>query len=415
MKNWRPGRDERGVALPMAMITMGILTSLMVVFAVLGTSEPQIAGNHMASIQARALAESGLERALWALTQGEVATPPGGALVNSGPPNYTIALAPPYDGATFVVVSSIGGFKVKVDSGAACAPACQINEKVVTAVGYVPNDTKPTAVKKITARVTRTKWIDPVCGLCSGAESPNGTTPNIKVGGNAHVNATTSAHGGLSAGAFCSGVTPVAAAATTKNGTVTLNGNPDLYAPPYLEGEAAVQTNATFPDTMTFSDADMATLKSLAKAKGTYYQGAQNWTSPPPNGIIFIDTPSGNPLTNASPESDLFTVDIHGNWGTGWSGWLIVAGSIHISGQVTMRGLIYAQNDISLNGTGGGGITGAVISTNRKDTLSSTIADSVDVGNAPLVYDCQAVRSGGGQISQNWFVKPGSYQELSGS
>ena len=117
MKNWRPIRNERGVALPMAMIAMGILTTLMVLFAVLGTSEPQIAGNHMASIQARALAESGLERALWALTQGEAATPPGGALVSSGPPNYTIALAPPYDGATFILVSSIGGFKVKVDSG----------------------------------------------------------------------------------------------------------------------------------------------------------------------------------------------------------------------------------------------------------------------------------------------------------
>src|SRR5436189_2767913 len=42
--------------------------------------------------QARALAESGLERALWALTAGENPTPPGGALVSSGPPNYTIAM-----------------------------------------------------------------------------------------------------------------------------------------------------------------------------------------------------------------------------------------------------------------------------------------------------------------------------------
>ena len=125
----------------------------------------------------------------------------------------------------------------------------------------------------------------------------------------------------------------------------------------------------------------MAALKALAKAKGTYYKpsspgGTITWTSPPPDGIIYVDTYSGNPLTSSSPSSDLITVDIHGNWGSaGWSGWLVVAGSISISGHVTMNGLIYAQNDVSLNGTGGGGITGAVISTNRKDSTASTIAD----------------------------------------
>jgi type IV pilus assembly PilX-like protein len=418
MKTWRPITDERGIAFPTAMLVMVILTAIMAAFAVLSTSEPQIAGNHMASIQARALAESGLERALWALTQGEASPAPSGALVNSGPPNYTIAVVPPYDGATFVSVSSLGGFKVTVADGA------QINQKVVTAVGYVPNDTNPIAVKKITAVATRVKWIDPYCGVCAGGESPPGATATVRVGGNARVNATTSAHGSgghhVPAGAMCSGVTPIAAVATTNNGSVNLNGTPDLYAPPNLEGPAATQANATFPPTMTLTDADMAALKALAKAKGTYYKpsspgGTITWTSPPPDGIIYVDTYSGNPLTSSSPSSDLITVDIHGNWGgAGWSGWLVVAGSISISGHVTMNGLIYAQNDVSLNGTGGGGITGAVISTNRKDSTASTIADSEDIGNAPIAYSCPAVRSGGGQISQNWFVAPGTYQEIAG-
>ena len=53
------------------------------------------------------------------------------------------------------------------------------------------------------------------------------------------------------------------------------------------------------------------------QAQGTYYQGSQHWTSPPPNGLSFVDTPSGQPLTTTSPSSDRITVDLHGNWSTG--------------------------------------------------------------------------------------------------
>ena len=40
--------------------------------------------------------------------------------------------------------------------------------------------------------------------------------------------------------------------------------------------------------------------------------------------------------------------------------------------------------------------------------------DSVDAGNAPIIYNCPATRTGGGQVSQNWFIMPGTYQEISG-
>src|SRR3989441_5362334 len=185
-----PITDERGIAFPMAMIVLTVLMALMAAFAFLATSEPQIAANHMASVQARSLAESGLERALWALTQGEASPAPAGTLVNSGPPNYTLAIPPPYDGSTFVSVSSAGGFKVTVSE---LTPPV-INQKVVTAAGFVPNDTNPAAVKKITAKVTRIKWIDPYCGLCAGAETPPGGATEIDVGGNATVNGSGSSH-----------------------------------------------------------------------------------------------------------------------------------------------------------------------------------------------------------------------------
>jgi hypothetical protein len=186
---------------------------------------------------------------------------------------------------------------------------------------------------------------------------------------------------------------------------------------------------------MILSDANMATLKARAKANGTYYQGSQTWSSPPPNGLIFVDTPSGNPLcgaagspsascTGVSPDSDMINVDIHGNWSTGWSGWLVVAGSIQVSGNIAMTGLIYSQNDVSFHGSGNGSITGAVISTNRVDQTSTRVrcqssgtngnCDSDDIGNMTINYSCPAVRNGGGALT-NWWVKPGTYQEVSGS
>src|SRR5687768_4837641 len=82
-------RDERGVALPMAMITLAVLTTLMLAFAVLGTSEPIIASNHSRTATARALADSGIERAAWAL---------GNPAAAGGIPAAEIIALAPYNG-----------------------------------------------------------------------------------------------------------------------------------------------------------------------------------------------------------------------------------------------------------------------------------------------------------------------------
>ena len=411
LQSHAPLKDERGIALPMAMIVMAILTSLMIAFALLATNETLIASNQMVSAQARAMAESGLERALWALTTGE--SNPGASDVLVLDANYDLPNPMPshYDGTTPVAVndpvlaSQIGAYKVTVANGAA------INEKVVTAIGYVPDATNPIAIRKITTVVTRLKWISPICALCAGGENPPDTTTNVQVGGNATINANT--------GQTCPGVTPQAA--VSSSGTVDTNGNPDLIPPPgYVPSPPpcpnGANCNVTFPNTMILTDSDTATLKALAKASGPdhYFKGAQHWTSPPLNGLIFVDTPSGNPLTNNSPDSDTIEVQLSGNWDSTWKGWLVVAGSVRIDGNVSMNGLIYAQNDATLHGTGNGAIQGAVVSTNRVDGVSTTV-DSVDIGNAPITYNCPYVRSGGGNLSQGWLVKPGSYRETSGS
>ncbi len=400
-------QNERGVAMVMALIVMMILTTLMVGFAVLATSEPQISSNQALSAQARALAESGVSRVVWALNAGQSGTPPTGALVLDASYNLPSPLPSPYDGSTTVPLG-VGSFKMTVANGN------QINQKLVTAIGYVPNATKPIAIKKIQVTVTRFKWMDPLCGLCAGGEQPPGTATNVQVGGSAAVNASTSSQGQggtyVAAGAYCSGVTPTAAVAST--GTVDTNGTPNLIAPPQGSGSL---NGATFPSSMLLSDSDIATLKVRAMASGTYWKGNPPWNGglPPSNGLIFVDTVDGSVLlTNSTPAANIPSVSIHSD-GT-WNGWLVVAGSIDISGNVTMSGLIYAQNDVSLHGTGGGSIQGAVITTNRVDTSSTTI-DSQDIGNAPVSYNCPKVRDGGGTISQNWFLMPSTYREVPGS
>ena len=399
--------NQRGIAMPMALMVLLILTALMATFAVLATSEPQIASNQAASTQARALAESGVSRVLWALNAGQQSTPPTGALVLDAAYNLPSPVPAPYNGSTTVALG-VGSFKVTVADGS------QPNQKHVTAVGYVPNAAAPVAIKKIQVTVMRLKWINPLCGLCAGGEQPPGDTTSVQVGGSAAVNTTASQQGNggnaVAAGATCAGSPPLIAAVAS-TGTVSTNGTPNFYT---NAGTPGTLNSASYPSGMLLSNTEMATLKTLAMAQGTYWKGNPPWNGglPPKNGLIFVDTADGSVLTNSTPSANIPSVAIHSS-GT-WSGWLVVAGSIDISGDVTMKGLIYSQNDVNLHGTGGGSIQGAIISTNRVDT-SSTNIDSQDTGNAPISYNCPNVRNGGGALSQNWFEMPGTYTEVSGS
>jgi Tfp pilus assembly protein PilX len=62
---WKVLRNERGVALPLAMILLMVLTMLTITFMSLGTVEPQISRNLSDGARARQLAESGIE---WAMS-----------------------------------------------------------------------------------------------------------------------------------------------------------------------------------------------------------------------------------------------------------------------------------------------------------------------------------------------------------
>src|SRR5262245_50096642 len=121
-------RDQRGSALPLGMLALLILSSLIIGFSVLASTEPNIPNHQVRVAQARALAEAGIERAIWALNRG-ISNPDDTAGI---PVSFTTAPAP-YDGSQLLMVATggttIGGIRVTVANGA--TPY----ERNITAVG----------------------------------------------------------------------------------------------------------------------------------------------------------------------------------------------------------------------------------------------------------------------------------------
>src|SRR5256712_9704721 len=170
--------SESGIAVPMALIVLGLLTTLTLAFLAITVSEPSIAMNQMMNAQARAIAESGLERAIWALSKGETAPGTTGALADPLPS----PVPAPYDGSQYVALGA-GGLIVTV------ADVATSHERVVTSIGYVPNNTNPIAIKKIQTVVSKVKSLDPPCAICAGGENPPGTASQIQIGGSASLHA----------------------------------------------------------------------------------------------------------------------------------------------------------------------------------------------------------------------------------
>jgi hypothetical protein len=175
------------------------------------------------------------------------------------------------------------------------------------------------------------------------------------------------------------------------------------------------QDQAEF-DKAAFTSADLNLLKSYARSSGTYYQGTVtfNAANKIPNGIIFVDTVSGNNIVaNVTPTSDFGVLNISGNPSvdpTGFHGWIIVNGSLSIAGNVQIYGMTYAVNDMSYVGTGTGKVVGQMISANIKDTIASVIDTSL-AGNSSVTYNCQDATNPGG-VPQSFVLKAGSYKEV---
>ncbi|HXH83987.1 MAG TPA: hypothetical protein VNN07_13815 [Candidatus Tectomicrobia bacterium] len=412
MEHWSLVGNERGTALPLAMITLVLLATLLLAFTVLAHTEPQIASNHLRVTQARALAESGFERAVWALSQGVIT--PGCADCLAHP--LPAPVPKPYDGSEFVAVANTGGFVVTVSPGTGPNAA---NERNIRSEGWTPTndpaDTRTKAHRVIQATVERfpDMAVEAPCALCvKGA---------LDVGGNATIDGASDTSCGNKKGSYTADQTNRSGSAQIKGADGNANANDPTDYVQYADPNS-------FND-FTLTPSALDKLRELAKRNGTYFgPGYPNGTpsggtwngsvtfnsgNQLKNGVVFIDSTSGEDITASTPSGQMANVTIHGNpfvSGT-FTGWLIVNGSLSISGSMEINGMVYAMNDLTYNGTGTGRISGLAISQNIKDTSATTI-DSTTGGNSKVIFNCEHAK-GGGFVPMGFVLKAGTYREIS--
>ena len=404
-------RDQRGIALPMALLALLILSTLVIAFSLLATSEPLISANQKLVAQARAVTESGLEQAIWALNNP---TDPNGL-----PTPLPGTVPAPFDGSAPIPISvngtQIGVVFVTVTNG------INPNDRNVVAVGWAPTNagSGAKAHQKIQATVSRF--------LFSATPPPAALTVQgqINITGNTNIDSRPDQSCGAKDGTWSVGATAVGGSGDVYGADGNNTANQSALSG-ITDVKQNVPTSAFAP--FLLKNQDLNTLKAMAKSAGTYYSGAGvssltfNSGNPMPNGIIFIDTVSGLNIdangANTTSSSDFANVSLHGNAPADPSGvfrgMIIVAGSLSISGNFHAQGLVYSVNDLVYTGTGTGLIEGAVMSQNIRDVSSTTI-DTNTGGNSSIIYNCGYASNPGGQMSQGFNVQPGTYKEVSGS
>lgn len=385
-----PSRPEgqRGAVLPLAMLSLLVLSAVLIGLSMLTGQEPLVARNHVMIVQAQALAEAGLERALWALSSPQA--PEGVA--------WTAAAPAPYNGSQLIGVAmdvaSVGGFRLTISGESD-------RQRQVVAIGLVPGDDGPLgrARQEISATVIRLRFPAFPAGLAVRGD--------LTIGDGVTVDASADGSCGDLAGTWSSGAT------TLGSGSQVLGRGGDPAIPNEAADARQLQPTGAFEEG-AFTSAELSALKAVARARGTYYQGAVAFDAarPVPDGLIFVDTISGRPITEATSEADLAAVSIGDGAGTGpdgsFRGWLIVNGSLSMAGSIALEGLVYAADRLSQ--TGAARLVGAAVAGHVRSTLPSLI-DARPAGGPALVWNCDVGRTGGRVIPQRWMVKPGSYRE----
>jgi hypothetical protein len=112
--------------------------------------------------------------------------------------------------------------------------------------------------------------------------------------------------------------------------------------------------------------------------------------------------------------ADFANVRIQGNpFVSGdFAGWIVVNGSLQISGNMKINGLVYAVNDFVYNGTGTGQIAGLAVSQNIRDVTASSISgDSLTTGQSKIKFNC-ANLTPPPAAAIGYALVPGTYREL---
>jgi hypothetical protein len=394
--------DDRGIALPLSLIVLTLLTSLTLAFLTMSSSEPMIAANLKRGEQALALAEAGVERAIWALVN-----PTASGLTNLN------QIPAPYTGGALYTLGS-GAYDIRIaTAGCNPGPVC------ITSHGYVVRNgvaipAQPALLQQPDIAAHRVVQVQVTAGggagggndTVGGAASPgNVTLPGaltvagtLKMAGSSLIDGQDRAPGTPNSCSSKYGVTIRDKSVDGSTNTISTSGNSSIVGSP-----AATQTlTGNQFDQYLFANDQLAALKALAKSSGTYIQPTSNaqFDLTVVNGLMFIDTVNGQ--FTPMDVSNLANVKITG---MNSSGWLIIMGSLRIDGNAqygtTYGGFIYAHNDVSYKGSGPGGIFGAMLTGNVVDAVA-TVVDTDTSGNANVYYDCTAVATGGGAFNQSF-------------
>jgi len=339
------GMCERGIALPMAMIVMVLLTTLMMSFMAMSANERDISENHKLSHQAYYVAESGIEGAKRLMASANLA-----ALYGAGCPGTLWSGDLEYGHVTVTVTNLDGG----------CSVAAATGVYVVTSRGTVEVDRARAAV------VAQLMTPNPFAvGVIWGRDS-------VTISGGAKITGPVSSNGQVT----------VSGSTTQVTGKVTSNDSlqfkqmdcPASYTPvfsgskgvTYEDGSTTKKTKLAAGTLLVASGAN------LTLSPGTYYfsdlvlAGNGSLTTQGKVTIIVGDTlnTSGGYIVNASNAAANLTIQ---ECGASASQWFVTGGSsaefgiyapthpVALSGQASIRsGAIVAA---SIDDSGGVGIT----------------------------------------------------------
>lgn len=402
-------RDDRGVALPLALMAFVVLVALSAALLAVGSSEVQIAANHLRNTQAQFLAEAGLEHAFTTLRTTPSLMASANATLQNVAANSQLGGAGSAIGSYNVQYQAAGANTVRVVSiGISAIGSSQKIRRAVMSTFFRSDDAILTDGSLTVGGSTDVLATGGTCGNvhANGNLILNGG--NVEINGNATASGNYSNPAGATVGAGSGGNTPretiphIDPADFLTAATNLLAGHLDhLYQMTVnattgkgevRDGSGSLLQTLNPGDTSTCgwkytADTPLATwtLNSNTPCSGTYYfQGTAEVTSSPGD-----DSNPWNTTLIATGD-----VKITGNPTIGADAAYTVHDSLFIAGRdVTIQGtpgngyngLIAAHEQFELSGTGT--IVGLIIGENATDTPGSLVSTNT-VNNITLTYNC---------------------------
>lgn len=324
-------RDARGIALPLALLSLLLFTSLALALIAVAQTEPTIAANHLDAAQARAVAESGIAHALWTLTE-------------TGTLSVTTARV------------SLGGFDIAVTG-------TDPHVRVARVVGWSAARGARATVVATLARV-RDLAREMPCALCIAA--PVALDASVA---DARGSETTDC--GAKVGVASTAGIAFGAASAAYGG-----GAPGATAP--IEGRDWRQHQ---PLGAFLSADDLQTLKALAVLRGRYIRPASDGrvrVTDIPDGLVFVDTPAGAPALTPGNVANVALGS------SPFRGWLIANGDITLEAGADVEGVLYAVNAIATEGPAT--VTGLAVARHA-------LGGDASLSGVGVRFDCSAARA----------------------